>query len=68
MCQCVAHEDVLDSVAVAFEEEVLDHTVDFDDDEQPPRKYDSTVVPYGFHIEEEDRKLRTGIRKRRPRR
>ena len=67
MCQCIAQEDVRDSVTVAFEGEVFDHPVEFDDDEQAPRKYDDTVVPYGFHIEEDNRRLRTGIR-RRPRR
>ena len=68
MCQCVAQEDVRDSVTVAFEGEVFDHPVEFDDDEQAPRKYDNSVVPYGFQMLEEKRRLHTGIRRRRPRR
>lgn len=67
MCQCIAREDVLDSIAVALEEDVFDCPVEFDDDEQAPRRqHEDSFLPYGFQILREGRKPRTG--QKRPRR
>jgi len=67
MSQCIAREDVLDSIAVTLAEEVFDCPVEFDDDEQPPRRqHEGSCLPYGFQILKERREPRTG--QRRPRR
>lgn len=67
MCQCIAREDVLNSIAVALEEEVFDNPVQFDDDEQAPRRqHEGSFLPYGFQILKERREPHAG--QRRPRR
>lgn len=61
MSQCIAREDVLDSIAVALEEDVFDCPVELDDDEQAPRRqHEGSFLPYGFQILRERPKPRTG--------